>query len=110
MVSLGNELMIFKPVYVGDTIGCFLTIKQTHDPNGSTTEVTYCNQNGTVVLKAELAGILLDGREWNVFAAIRQGDITWDWSWLQIGLMFLMLWRSLLAARRFSACWNGPQK
>ena len=64
-----------KPVYIGDTIECSLTITQIHDPNWAKAEVIYCNQNGTVVLEAELAGILPDGRERNVLAAIQQEGV-----------------------------------
>ncbi len=67
-----------KPVYIGDTIECSLTITQIHDPNRARAEVIYRNQNGTVVIEAELAGILPDGRERNVLAAIQQEGVTLD--------------------------------
>ena len=67
-----------KPVYIGDTIECSLTITQIHDPYRARAEVIYRNQNGTVVLEAELAGILPDGPERKVLNAILQEGFTSD--------------------------------
>ena len=66
-----------KPVYFGDTIECSLTIIQIDGPRARA-EVTYRNQDGTVVLKAELAGILPDNRELKVLNTILQEGFTSD--------------------------------
>jgi acyl-CoA thioesterase FadM len=66
-----------KPVYFGDTIECSLTIIQIDGPRARA-EVTYRNQDGTVVLKAELAGILPDNRERKVLNTILQEGFTSD--------------------------------
>ena len=67
-----------KPVYIGDTIECSLTITQIHDPSRARADVIHRNQNGTVVIEAELAGILPDGHERNVLLAIQQEGFTLD--------------------------------
>jgi len=59
-----------KPVYFGDTIECSLTITKIDEQNRARSEVVYRNQNGTIVLEAELAGILPGDRERKVLAAI----------------------------------------
>ena len=59
-----------KPVYFGDTIECSLTITKIDRPNRARAEVIYRNQDGLVVLEAELAGILPDDRERDVLHAI----------------------------------------
>ena len=59
-----------KPVYFGDTIECSLTITKIDRPNQARAEVIYRNQDGLVVLEAELAGILPDERERDVLDAI----------------------------------------
>src|SRR5210317_591788 len=52
-----------KPVYFGDTIDCSLTITKIDGQNRARAEAIYRNQNGTVVLEADLAGILPADRE-----------------------------------------------
>ena len=59
-----------KPVYFGDTIECSLTITNIDGLNRARAEVIYRNQDGTIVLEAELAGILPDDRERKVLDAI----------------------------------------
>jgi 3-hydroxybutyryl-CoA dehydratase len=59
-----------KPVYLGDTIDCSLTITEIDERNRARAKVTYRNQEGIVVLKAELAGILPDQRERSILDAI----------------------------------------
>jgi acyl dehydratase len=62
-----------KPVYFGDTIECSLTITKIDELNRARAEVIYCNQDGTIVLEAELAGILPDDRERKILDAILAG-------------------------------------
>ena len=65
-----------KPVYFGDTIDCSLTITKIDGRNRARAEVIYRNQDGTVVLEAELGGILPDDRERKVLDAIlAKGDL-----------------------------------
>lgn len=59
-----------KPVYFGDTIECSLTITKIDEQNRARAEVVYRNQDGTIVLEAELAGILPGDREREVLDAI----------------------------------------
>ena len=58
-----------KPVYFGDTIECSLTITKI-DGLRARAEVIYRNQDGLVVLEAELAGFLPGDRERAVLDAI----------------------------------------
>ena len=62
-----------KPVYFGDTIECSLTITKIDRRNRARAEVIYRNQDGVVVLEAELAGILPGDREREVLDAILAG-------------------------------------
>ena len=59
-----------KPVYFGDTIECALTITKIDRRNRARAEVIYRNQDGLVVLEAELAGILPDEQERDILDAI----------------------------------------
>jgi len=59
-----------KPVYFGDTIDCSLTITKIDTLNRARAEVIYRNQDGTVVLEAELGGILPGDRERKILDAI----------------------------------------
>ena len=63
-----------KPVYFGDTIECKLTITEIDERNRARAEVIYRNQDGLIVLEAELAGILPDDRERNILNAILVGQ------------------------------------
>ncbi len=62
-----------KPVYFGDTIECSLTITEIDRRNRARAEAIYRNQDGVVVLEAELAGILPGDREREVLDAILAG-------------------------------------
>ena len=59
-----------KPVYFGDTIDCSLTITEIDERNRARAEVVYRNQDGNIVLEAELAGILPGDGERNVLGVI----------------------------------------
>jgi len=65
-----------KPVYFGDTIDCSLTLTKIDGRNRARAEAIYRNQNGTVVLEAELAGILPADRERKILDAILTGGDT----------------------------------
>ncbi len=62
-----------KPVYFGDTVECSLTITKIDRRNRARAEAIYRNQDGVVVLEAELAGILPGDREREVLDAILAG-------------------------------------
>ena len=47
-----------KPVYFGDTIECTFVITEVDAQNRARAEIMYQNQDGIVVLEAELTGIL----------------------------------------------------
>ena len=47
-----------RPVYFGDTVECELTITEIDERNRARARATYRNQDGTIVLEADLAGIL----------------------------------------------------
>ncbi len=63
-----------KPVYFGDTIECSLTITKIDAQNRARAEVIYRNQDGIIVLEAQLAGILPDERERKVLDAMLTGE------------------------------------
>ena len=62
-----------KPVYFGDTIECSLTITNIDARHRARADVIYRNQEGTIVLEAELAGILPGDRERRILDAILSG-------------------------------------
>jgi len=47
-----------RPVYFGDTIECRFTINEIDERNRARAEAIYRNQDGTIVLEADLAGII----------------------------------------------------
>jgi len=64
-----------QPVYFGDTIECSLTITEIDEHNRARAEAIYHNQNGTIVLEADLAGILPGAGEKQVLSAMAaEGD------------------------------------
>ena len=66
-----------RPVYFGDTIECAFTITEINANNRARATVVYRNQEGTVVLEADLAGILPGPQEREVLRAmVAEGDPT----------------------------------
>jgi acyl dehydratase len=66
-----------RPVYFGDTIECTFTITEIDAQNRARAEVIYRNQDDTVVLEADLAGILPGEPEREVLSAmVAEGDPT----------------------------------
>jgi acyl dehydratase len=65
-----------QPVYFGDTIKCSLSIKEIDEQNQrARAEAVFRNQEETVVLEAELAGILPNTRERQILnAMVAEGD------------------------------------
>ena len=66
-----------RPVYLGDTVECTFTIHEIDERNRAKAGVIYRNQNGTVVLEADLAGILPGDPERQVLGTmVAEGDPT----------------------------------
>jgi len=66
-----------RPVYFGDTIECRLTITAIDERNRARAEAIYRNQNGTIVLEADLGGIVPGPAEREVLEAmVAEGDPT----------------------------------
>ena len=66
-----------KPVYFDETITCEFTITAIDELRGARAEAIYFNQAGSIVLEAELEGILPDESERGVLKAmVAEGDPT----------------------------------
>ncbi|CAB1073686.1 Acyl dehydratase [Olavius algarvensis Delta 1 endosymbiont] len=66
-----------RPVYFGDTIECRLTITAIDERNRARADAIYRNQDGTIVLEAELGGIVPGPPERKVLEAmVAEGDPT----------------------------------
>ena len=66
-----------RPVYFGDTIECTFTISEIDEHNRARADAIYRNQDGTIVLVADLAGILPSEPEREVLEAmVAEGDPT----------------------------------
>jgi 3-hydroxybutyryl-CoA dehydratase len=66
-----------RPVYLGETIECRFTIKEIDGRNRARAEAIYRNQDGIIVLEADLAGILPGSREREVLdTMVAEGDPT----------------------------------
>jgi acyl dehydratase len=66
-----------RPVYFGDTIECTFTISEIDERNRARADVIYRNQDGTIVLEADLAGIVPGEPEREVLEAmVADGDPT----------------------------------
>lgn len=66
-----------KPVYIGETISCSLTITRVDHPGGAEAAAIFRNQESAVVLEALLKGMLPGPRELEVMTAmVHEGDPT----------------------------------
>ena len=66
-----------RPVYFGDTVECELTITEIDERNRARARATYRNQDGTIVLEADLAGIVPGEAEREVLKTmVAEGDPT----------------------------------
>jgi len=66
-----------KPVYFGDTVACKLTITDIDDRNRARAIAEYKNEDGVLVLEADLEGIVPAAPEQEILAAmVREGDPT----------------------------------
>ncbi|MCF8143520.1 MAG: MaoC family dehydratase [Deltaproteobacteria bacterium] len=62
-----------KPVYIGDTVTCELTIKKMNDRGFGEAEVVFTHSDGTVVIEAEVKGNLPGGPEREVMRQMLNG-------------------------------------
>ena len=66
-----------QPVYFGETITCKFTIAEVDERRRAKAEAVYFNQDGDIVLEAELKGILPDAAERRILdAMVAEGDPT----------------------------------
>ena len=66
-----------QPVYFGEKISCRFTITHIDERRRARAEAVYLNQAGTVVLEAELEGILPNDAECRILdAMVAEGDPT----------------------------------
>lgn len=66
-----------QPVYFDETISCHFTITHIDERMRARAEAVYLNQEGTIVLEAELEGILPDDAERRILdAMVTGGDPT----------------------------------
>jgi 3-hydroxybutyryl-CoA dehydratase len=66
-----------QPVFFGDTITCTFTITAIDEGNRAKAKAVYENQDGMIVLKAELNGILPSEQERHILnAMVAEGDPT----------------------------------
>jgi acyl dehydratase len=66
-----------RPVYFGDEIECTFTISEIDERNQARAEVIYRNQDGTIVLEANVAGIIPGKPEREVLEVmVAEGDPT----------------------------------
>ena len=64
-----------QPVYFDETITCRFTITEVDERGRARAEAVYFNQRGSVVLEAELEGILPDASERKILdAMVAEGD------------------------------------
>jgi len=66
-----------QPVYFGETITCRFTITEVDERRRAKAEAVYHNQDGDIVLEAELKGILPDAAERRILdTMVAEGDPT----------------------------------
>lgn len=71
------HLCFLRPVYVGDTVTCELTIRELDERSFARADARFTNQRGELVLQAQLAGFLPRGEECSALQAmLDEGDPT----------------------------------
>ena len=74
-LASGINFKFNKPVYLGDTVTCTLTIIKMNEKGKATAKAQFSNQNGTVVMEAELFGIIPVDRDREVLKImVEEGD------------------------------------
>lgn len=76
-LATGMDFRFKKPVYFGDTITCHFTITSVDKKGRAAAQAVYYNQDGTVVLEAEITGNLPNAQERNIIShMVAEGDPT----------------------------------
>jgi acyl dehydratase len=76
-LASGMEFRFLRPVYIGDTITCSITIEEVNDRNFAKAEGTFTSQDGRRVLEATLTGFIPGARERKILAKMMaEGDPT----------------------------------
>jgi len=71
------HLRFLRPVYIGDTVTCELTINELDERWFARADARFTNQQGELVLEAQLAGLLPMGDECSTLQAmLDEGDPT----------------------------------
>ncbi|MBU0513484.1 MAG: MaoC family dehydratase [Proteobacteria bacterium] len=71
------DFRFVRPVYFGDTITCTIVIKDIDPTNRARAEATYVNQDGVVVARGSLEGILPGPAEVEILGEmVAEGDPT----------------------------------
>ncbi len=73
-LGTGMNFKLKKPVYVGDTITCDLTINSVDDRGFGKADVLFSNSEGVLVIEAEVAGILPGEPEREIMGQMLQGN------------------------------------
>ncbi len=76
-LASGMDLRFKKPVYAGDTITCQWVIKEMDDQGRATAAITMTNDEGALVLEAEVRGVSPGMKERSILAQmLSEGDPT----------------------------------
>lgn len=76
-LASGMTFQFKKPVYIGETIRCDLTITELDDEGRAKAEAAFINENDVVVLQSVLTGIIPGNRERQVMKdMVTEGDPT----------------------------------
>jgi 3-hydroxybutyryl-CoA dehydratase len=76
-LASGMNFRFKKPVYFGDTITCLLVITAIDKKNRARAAARYQNQDGMIVLEADLEGILPEASDREILSAmVQEGDPT----------------------------------
>ncbi len=76
-LASGMEFRFLRPVYIGETITCRLTIQEVGERGSAKAEGIFTDQNGQRVLEATLTGFIPGVREREILAEMMaEGDPT----------------------------------
>ena len=73
-LASGMDFHFKKPVYFGDTITCSFTLTEINERGKAKGEAVYINQDGIVVLRAVLTGIVPGSKERQVLKTMMEED------------------------------------
>jgi acyl dehydratase len=76
-LATGMSFQFMKPVYIGDTITCEMTITEVDERRFANAEAVFTNESGETVLKSQLTGFLPSFEEGAIMSTmIAEGDPT----------------------------------